>query len=170
MPSSSFTKQLTCQGASPAVALPVTLAELCQSLNNSHSIASPSFVTGRAVALTCPELCRSLNNFPSERLAQSFVTGRIIIKSRESRKRRTSKKERNASMKPLQERELPFCRSPCRFLFVFSLPEIVSLCQLLCRFLKREEALSVAFAAFSRSKKQEKGERRRKRVSSLLYI
>jgi hypothetical protein len=66
MPSGSFTKQLTCRDAFPAVALSVTFPELCQLLNNSPSIASPSerlaqsFVTGRAVALTSPELCRSL--------------------------------------------------------------------------------------------------------------
>jgi hypothetical protein len=82
IPSGSFTKQLTCLVACfPAVALPVTFPELCQSLNISPNIASPSerlaqsCVTVRAVTLTCPELCRSLNKFPSERLAQSFVAG-----------------------------------------------------------------------------------------------
>jgi hypothetical protein len=73
------------------VALPVTLAELCQSLNNSHSIASPSFVTGRAVALTCPELCHWTDHHKEQRVKKE--------EDKQKRKKRvneTSSRERVA--------------------------------------------------------------------------
>jgi hypothetical protein len=150
IPSGSFANQLTCRVNFLAWALPPT----------------------------CPELCRSLHTFPSsaslsERLAQSFVTERINIGSREARKGESEsilltfyKLRRRINETSEKERVplplcLSLCLSPCRFLLVSLFPRLYRFVAFSTE--KRDEerrSFVGRFAPFSRAKKQE-------RVSSL---
>jgi hypothetical protein len=70
MPNGSLTNQYTCLVAFSGVAIPATCPEICRSLNNSPSSASPSD-SHRAFSLG--------GHWLSQRLAQSFVDRWIIL-------------------------------------------------------------------------------------------